>query len=244
MTLSNDTDQETFKFSNEKYFSKCGKFFATILKNDYPFVIVYDAFSLKEKYSYNLDSWGDQESIATSDKIMLSEGATNLCVKIGNQYYVFDGKNGSRKIAIVAENGIVYSDFKNKRELIGRGFQQDENDVQTSVIYTIDVDSGRNESEPNIVKAFKDYYYSIVINKEGTACVMEKDNELYYYKFGDSDPKMILDGYEDLKIKNIDTYDVSVHYNEEYKSYFAIFEDGSLKYKTKMDFVSYGARDV
>jgi len=65
---------------------------------------------------------------------------------------------------------------------------------------------------------------------------MEKDNQLFFTKLSSNDPpKKILDGYDYLRSKSIDGDDVTVKFSEETKTYFAVYSDGNLKYRKKMD---------
>jgi len=71
---------------------------------------------------------------------------------------------------------------------------------------------------------------------------MEKDNQLFFAKLDSNDsPKKILDGYDYLRTKSIDGDNVTVKFSEESKIYFAVYSNGNLKYRKKIDSATSGS---
>lgn len=80
------------------------------------------------------------------------------------------------------------------------------------------------------------YYDPIIVNEKGKACIMEKDNNLFYYDIDKKEgPHRILENYDILRSKSINGDLVSVLYSEESKNYFALYDKNKLLFRRKLD---------
>jgi len=133
------------------------------------YAVIYNAKTLVEENRFTINNPSGDKTWASLKNLMLSKNYKLLCVQYGEQYYIYNAKSNGKKLASLSDHeGIVFTQFKNEYLLIGRGFKKNsDSELQTSVIYTYDVSSGRSDKKSE--KAFDDYYYSIVINNNGDA---------------------------------------------------------------------------
>lgn len=143
--------------------------------------------------------------------------------------YFYDGKTGDQKFQ-VENSDVTYNKFVNNNELIGYKFDYEENKTK---IFKYHV----GNKEQNQVVTMDKYYYSLVFDNNGKAASIEQDNILYYYDVAGraEKPVEILKGYDYIRIRNINHDYTSVLYNEEGKSFFALYEKTKLLFRKRYD---------
>ena len=165
----------------------------------------------------------------SADDILLSHDVKYLLIKIGTNFYVFDGTNGKQDHKIT-EASTDYVKFVNKNELIGSVYMMD---TGLSKIVKYDCSDKKEEDFITLNK----YFYNFYFNFNGKASLIEHENVLYYYehKNGKNEPDKLIEGYDYIKKWSINENTTSVLYQEESKNYFALYEKSKLLFRKQIN---------